>query len=378
VEPLNVIFTCGGTGGHIYPAVAVAKLLRERQPNAQILFIGAEGGMEENLVPREGFALETLKISSFLRQPTPKALWHNAETLVHMEGSLRKADQIIRRFHPDVIVGTGGYASYPALHEGARLGVPTAVHESNAVPGLTTRMVEKKVTRILVSYEQSREKYSDPSRVVVTGTPVRGEFLYTRREDARKSLGLDDRPLVVSCWGSLGAREMNKKIAQFMKRECEAKDPFRHIHATGSYGWRWMPAYVKELGVELSGHPALDMREFIYDMPRVAAAADLMICRSGAATLAEAAVSATPLILVPSPNVTDNHQEKNARVFEQAGAAILLREAECDGDRLFDTAAALLQNPEKLRAMRAAAASLAVVDASERIYKTVLELAGTR
>ena len=378
MEPLNVIFTCGGTGGHIYPAIAVAKLFRERQPGCGILFIGAEGGMEETLVPREGFALETLKISNYQRKPTPKALWHNVTTLVNMAGSFRKADKILRGFHADVIVGTGGYASYPALREGARLGIPTLVHESNAVPGLTTRMVEKKVDRILVSYEQSRAQYAFPDKVTVTGTPVRGEFLYTRREDARRELGLDGRPLVVSCWGSLGAREMNKKIARFMKRECDAGEPYRHIHATGSYGWRWMPDYVREAGVELAAHPALDMREFIYDMPRVTAAADLMICRAGAATLAEAAASATPCILVPSPNVTDNHQEKNARVFEQAGAAVLLREADCDGDSLFETAAALLGAPEKLRAMRAAAASLAVVDAAERIYAAAAEIQAAR
>ena len=171
---------------------------------------------------------------------------------------------------------------------------------------------------------------------------------------------------------------MNKKIAQFMKRECEAGEPFRHIHATGSYGWRWMPDYVKELGVDLSAHPAVDMREFIYDMPEVMAAADLMICRAGAATLSEAAASGTPCIMVPSPNVTDNHQEKNARVFEKSGAAVVLREADCDGDRLFDTVQALLADPEKLRAMRAAARSLAVVDAAERIYASACELAGTR
>ena len=375
---MNIVFTCGGTGGHIYPAIAVAKLFCERQPGCRILFIGAEGGMEEKLVPREGFPLETLRISNYQRSVTPKALWHNAATLIHMQGSFRKAGRVLQKFQPDVIVGTGGYASYPALHVGARLGIPTLVHESNAVPGLTTKLVQKSVSRILVSYEDSRAQYPDPSRVVVTGTPVREEFLYTKAADARRALGLDGRPLVVSCWGSLGAREMNKKIAQFMKRECEAGEPFRHIHATGSYGWRWMPDYVRELGVDLAEHPAVDMREFIYDMPEVMAAADLMICRAGAATLSEAAASGTPCIMVPSPNVTDNHQEKNARVFEKSGAAVVLREADCDGDRLFETVRTLLADPEKLKSMRAAARNLAVVDAAERIYQNVCELVGTR
>lgn len=375
---MNVIFTCGGTGGHIYPAIAVANLLRQRKPEAQILFIGAEDGMENRLVPREGYRLETLKISNFQRRLTPAGLWHNVTTLVHMSGSLRKARRIIREFRPDVIVGTGGYASFPALKMGAKLGIPTAVHESNAVPGLTTRMVEHAVDRVMVSFEDSRSHYTNPSRVSVTGTPVRESFLYTEKQAARAALGLDARPLVVSYWGSLGAREMNKKIARFMQRECQDGEPFQHIHATGSFGWRWMPAYVRELDVSLAAHPAVDMREYIYDMPTVMAAADLIICRAGAATISEVAASGTPCIMVPSPNVTDNHQEKNARVLESHGAAIVLRESDCDGDVLYETARELLSDPTRCQEMTAAVHKLAVVDAAERIYQTVIELAKAR
>lgn len=372
---MRIIFTCGGTGGHIYPAIAVARVLLEKKPDTQILFIGAEDGMENKIVPHEQFRLETLKISNYQRSLRPKAIVHNIVTLVHMSGSLRKAKKIIRAFSPDVIVGTGGYASFPALKMGAKLGIPTAVHESNAVPGLTTRMVEKDVDRIMVSFEASREKYTNPEKVTVTGTPVREEFIYIKRENARKALSLDERPFVVSCWGSLGAREMNKKITGFMKRECEAGEPFRHLHATGSFGWRWMPEYVKEHGVELDQHPAVDMREYIYDMPSVLAAADLIICRAGAATISEVCASGTPCIMVPSPNVTDNHQEKNARVLEAAGAAVVIREEDCDGDTLFETAQALLHDPVRCAAMRKAAADLAVIDAAERICTVIRELA---
>lgn len=375
---MRVVFTCGGTGGHIYPAIAVAKLFRERQPGCEILFIGAEDGMENKIVPHEGFRLETLKISNYQRSLTPRAILHNVTTLCNMAGSLRKARRILREFGPDVIVGTGGYASYPALREGARLKIPTAVHESNAVPGLTTRMVEKRVSRVMVSFEESRERYTDPSRVFVTGTPVREQFLYTSREEARRALDLDERPLVVSYWGSLGAREMNKKIAQFMKCEIEAGEPFQHIHATGSFGWRWMPEFVKDLGVDLAAHPSVRMQEYIYDMPVLMAAADLVICRAGAATISEVCASGTPCIMVPSPNVTDNHQEKNALALSKTGAAVLVREADCDGRTLFDTAKEILDDDERLRAMRAAAANTAVVDAAERIYQTAIELSKTR
>ena len=375
---MNVIFTCGGTGGHIYPAIAVANLLRQRKPDAQILFIGAEDGMENKLVPREGYRLETLKISNYQRKLTPAAVWHNLVTLVNMSGSLRKARRVIRDFAPDVIVGTGGYASFPALKVGAQLGVPTAVHESNAVPGLTTRMVERSVDRIMVSFEESRNHYAAPERVVVTGTPVREDFIYTEKQAARAALGLDDRPLIVSYWGSLGAREMNKKIAQFIRRECDGGEPFQHIHATGSFGWRWMPDYVRELGVDLTKHPSVDMREYIYDMPAVMAAADLIICRAGAATISEVAASGTPCIMVPSPNVTDNHQEINARVLAAHGAAVVVRESECDGDVLYETAKSILSDPARRREMTQAAHRMAVVDAAERIYQTAMELAKAR
>ncbi len=371
---MNVIFTCGGTGGHINPAISVANLLRERMPDSKILFIGAEDGMEKNLVPRAGYKLETIRISNFQRKLTPAGVWHNVTTACHMAGSMQKAKKIIRAFQPDVIVGTGGYASYPALHMGAKLGIPTAVHESNAVPGLTTRMVAGHVSRIMVSLADSSNQYPDPEKVTVTGTPVGSAFLYGDREKSRAALGIGDEPLIVSAWGSLGAREMNKKIARFMVREAQ-DGLYRHVHATGSYGWRWMPAYVRDQGLLLENHPWLDMREYIYNMPELLAAADLMLCRAGAGTISEVCASGTPCIMIPSPNVTDNHQEKNARVLEKRGAAVVVREKDCDGDSLYETARALLSDPDRLREMRLAARRLAVVDAAEQILQVIRDLA---
>ena len=374
---MRIVFTCGGTGGHINPAIAVAKLCRERMPDCEILFMGAEDGMENKLVPREGFRLETLKISNLQRKLTPAGIWHNVTTLVHMAGSMQKARRVLREFAPDVIVGTGGYASFPALKVGGRMGIPTAVHEANAVPGLTTRMVVREADRIMVNFEDSRGCYEEPERVIVTGMPVRSEFLYTDRKEARAALGIhDDKPLIVSAWGSLGAREMNKKIARFLVREAE-DGLFRHVHATGSYGWRWMPDLVKELGLDLEQHPELEMKEYIFNMPQLMAAADLVICRAGAATISEVCVSGTPCVMVPSPNVTDNHQEKNARVLEKYGAAVVIREADCDGDSLYETVKELLADPERLRGMRSAARNMAVVDATEQIYGVIRELAET-
>ena len=371
---MRIIFTCGGTGGHINPAIAVAKLCQQRIPGCKILFMGAEDGMENKLVPREGFRLETLKISNYQRKLNFSGIKHNIMTLWNMAGSMKKAKKIIREFAPDVIIGTGGYASFPALKMGAKLGIPTAVHESNAVPGLTTRMVAKTVRKIMVSFEDSRSHYADPDKVIVTGTPVREDFLYTEQDRARAELGLDDKPLIVSAWGSLGAREMNKKIARFLVRESQ-EGLFRHIHATGSYGWQWMPDYVRDQGLDVQVHPELELREYIYNMPQLMAAADLVICRAGAATISEVCASGTPCIMVPSPNVTDNHQEKNARVLEAHGAAAVVREGDCDGDSLYELAKSLLSDPEKLRSMRMAARAMAVVDSTEQILRVIRDLA---
>lgn len=374
---MRVIFTCGGTGGHINPAIAVAKILRERKPDSEILFVGADDGMETELVPREGFRIETVRISNYLRSLKPTALLHNVKAVFIIRQALRRADQIIREFQPDVILGTGGYASYPMLRQGVKNGVPTALHEANAVPGLATKLVCDKVDKILVSFAESKSQYKNADRVIPVGMPVREEFIYTGRAEARRELGLDDKPLVVSAWGSLGAREMNKKIAQFMKLEC-AEEQFHHIHATGSFGWRWMPDYVKNLGVDLASHPLVQMQEYIYNMPTVMAAADVFISRAGSSTLNEIAAAGTPCIIVPSPNVTNNHQEKNARILEQRGAAVVIRESDCDGEVLYRTTKELLADTERCRKMRSALREIAVIDSAERIYQIILELAKSR
>lgn len=373
---MKVIFTCGGTGGHINPALAVAGLLRERYPDAEILFVGARDGMEEELVPREGFALETVKISGFERKLNFKNLRNNFHAAIRFFTSRHQANKIIRRFQPDVIVGTGGYASYPMLRQGAKKKIPTAVHEANAYPGLATRLVQKTASRIMVNFPESKDYYQNPERVSVVGMPVREQFFTTARGDARQRLGLEkDVPLVISAWGSLGAREMNKKITEFIRLECENGTPFYHVHATGSYGWRWMPDYVREQGVDLSKYPLVDMREYIYNMPDLMAAADIIIGRAGASTLSEIFASRTPCVIVPSPNVADNHQEKNARVPESRGGAVVISEQECTGALLYETVVALLADAPKRAAMREALGTMSVRNSAERILEEVIKLA---
>ena len=371
---MNVIFTCGGTAGHINPAIAVANMLKERHPDCNILFIGAEGHMEEKLVPKAGYELKCLPGAGLVRGISPKAIGKNIKVIGDLLGSIKACKKIIKDFQADVIVGTGGYASYPALRAGSKLKIPTCVHESNAVPGVTTKMAANKADRVLVSFAESAQYYRDPKKVEVVGMPVRKEFILTTKEDARKQLGLDSRALVVSAFGSLGARAMNYAMTDFMKLEQEAGFPFQHIHATGSYGWKWMPEHIRKEGVNPDKCDGLDVREYIYDMPIVMAAADVIISRAGASTLNEIGASGTPCILIPSPNVTNDHQTKNAKILAARDGAVLLPEREDMGQKLYDTVTELLKDSERRNRMSGNLRKMVVLDSAERLCDIIESL----
>ena len=371
---MNVIFSCGGTGGHINPAIAVANVLRERYPDSNILFVGGEGGMETELVPKAGFELKVLPASGMDRGKSFKALKHNAKAAYYALSAVQKCKKIIKEFRADVVVGTGGYASFPALMAGSLLGVPTCVHEANAMPGLTTRLIARRADRVLVCFEDSVRYYRNPEKVEVVGMPVRREFIYTKREDARKELGLDSRPLIVSAFGSQGAQMMNKMTAELFALEQEAGFPFQHIHACGSYGWEWMPEAVRKNGVDLDKTDAITMKEYIYNMPTVMAAADVIISRAGSSSCNEIAACGTPCILIPSPNVTDNHQEKNARALSDRGAAILMLEKDCTAQHIMEQIRNLLDNKEYYASMRKNLLSMAVPDSAEKLCDIVQTL----
>lgn len=371
---MNVIFTCGGTGGHINPAIAVANVIRERHPYCNILFIGAKGHMEENLVPKAGFELKCLDIAGLVRGKSFGAIKKNVKTVANTVKAVGQCKKIIREFQPDVILGTGGYACFPALMAGTMLKVPTCVHESNAIPGLTTRMLADRVDRVLVCFEESAKRYKHPDRIETVGMPVRREFIYTEKAQARKELGLSDGPVVLSAFGSLGARAMNEAVCGVLKLEKEEGYPFYHIHATGKFGWEWMPEKVRNLGVDIDNEN-IDMREYVYNMPTVMAAADVVISRAGASSCNEIAASGTPAILIPSPNVTDNHQEKNARVLSDNGGAVLLLEKDCTAQRLYAEIASLLSDAQRRANMSKALRGLVVLDSAERISDILEELA---
>ncbi len=372
----RVIFTCGGTAGHVNPAIALAQLMHKKDPETDFLFVGAERGLEKELIPKAGYAFRTVHISSFHRSLKLREIEHNLISAGNLLRSPGEARAILREFQPDAVIGTGGYASYPIVKSAAKMGIPTAVHESNMVPGLTTGMLEPYADRIMVGFESCRKHYRHPEKIIVTGTPVRGDFLALTKEEAKRQLGLDDeRPLVVSFWGSLGASGMNRQMVDFLALET-AKEPFHHIHGAGKQDYPMMLALLEEKGVRLEEHPALLLREYIYDMAPVMRAADLVICRAGASTISELTALGVPALIVPSPYVTNNHQEKNARALEEAGGAAVLLEADSSGQAMFQAACGILHNEARRVKMEKAMISLGIRDAAERIYQTVLELLG--
>ena len=371
---MKVLFACGGTAGHINPAIAVAQRLQALDPSTEVLFVGTPDRMESELVPRAGYAFESVKVSSFSRSLSAAGLKHNIAAAKDALTSTRAAKKIVRAFQPDIAVGTGGYVCYPVLKAAAQLNVPTLVHESNAVPGLTTKMLLPDVDRILVGFEESRQHYGDPTRVFVTGTPVRTGFSDCTKDEAKRRLGLPvDQKLVVSLWGSLGARIMNEKITDMIALAGETPG-FRLIHSAGKSGYDTVAKKLQETCAFDLAASGYDVRPYIYDMPLVMAAADLVLCRAGASTLAELTYLGKPAILVPSPYVTNNHQEKNARVLEHAGGAKVLLEPELTGGDLLAAIRTLLADPAALETMAENMKSCGVPDATERIADIVLEM----
>lgn len=369
---MRILFTCGGTAGHINPALGVAGRIRELMPDTEFLFVGADGHMETELVPREGFSLKTVEISGFVRSFKPSATVENVKTVWRVCRSTAESKKILREFRPDVAVGTGGYVCYPVLRAAASMGIPTAVHESNAVPGLTTKQLEGKIDRIMVGFEESREFYRVPEKIEITGTPVRPQFLTADRTADRRELGMDpEEPVVLAAFGSLGAGQMNTVMEEMLACMGE-HPPFRLIYATGK---RYYEDVRKRLAAKGISSPRIDVREYIYDMPRVMSAADIILCRSGASTMGELTCLGKPAILVPSPNVVNHHQEKNAAVLGNAGAARVMTEGSFDGAGLYEAVTEMLSDKPGLEAMYRASKKLGYADATDRIVSIVLGLA---
>ena len=370
---MKVLLAGGGTAGHINPALAIAGYIKKKRPETEFLFIGNRDGMEQRLVPQAGFDIKSITISGFKRSFSPKNMVENVKTVTRTFTSSHEAKKIISEFKPDICIGTGGYVSGPVIRTAAKMGIPCIIHERNAYPGVTNKMLAKSVSKVMLAVPDAK-KYFEKADFVVTGNPVRGDILTADKEESRAELKLDGRPMILSFGGSLGARKINEAVADIVARS--GKDGrYQHIHAYGKYG-DWFPDLVKEKGTDISQCNNLDIRPYIDNMPTCMAAADLVICRAGAITLSEIQAMGKPAILIPSPNVAENHQYHNAMALVNAGAAEIIEESELSGETLMKTVDKMLLNPEQLKTISENSRKMAITDANERIYSIVKKTLG--
>ena len=372
---MRVLVTGGGTAGHINPALAIAQTIRSRQKGAEILYVGTPGGMEARLVPQAGFAFRPFEARGFMRNRISiQNLKYNVKAVGNLMTSTRRARAILEDFKPDLVVGTGGYVTGPLLRTAAKLGIPTATHESNAAPGVTTKLLAPLVDVVLLANEAAKRHLPAHCTTVVTGNPIREAFIYADRDQSRRELGIPDgMPCLLSFGGSLGAKRINEAIADVIAWHVDGGS-IHHIHATGRYGVDYLPELLAARGVAIEGHPHLVIREYIDDMPRCFAAADLIICRAGASTISELQAAGRGSILIPSPNVAENHQYYNARVLADDDAAVLIEERDLTGARLCEEIRSLIHDPERLHALGRNARKHAILDANDRIYRELMRL----
>ena len=371
---MRILFACGGTGGHINPAIAVASYLRERHPDAVIQFAGNPQGMEAKLVTKAGFDFAPIIIKGIQRKLNWRNIKYNISSVYYLTTASYRAEKLIKAFNPDIVVGTGGYVSGPILRKAAKLGIKTLSHESNAFPGVTTKLLARYVDKILLAVPEAKKYLPDTCEYGVSGNPVRESIIFADREKARAKFGFaEDESCILSFGGSQGARRLNEAVADLMVWE-QNQPKVRHIHATGMYGVDVFPGLLKDRGLDPNNLPKADIREYINDMDDCLAAADLMISRSGALTLSELQAAGRASILIPSPNVAENHQYHNAMVLANNNAAIVIEEKDLTGKKLCDTVEDLCNAPQRLKELGSNARSMAILDANETIYQEIMKL----
>lgn len=370
---MKILFAAGGTGGHINPALAVAGEIRERYPDAEILFVGTKDKMEARLVPAAGFDFTTIKISGFQRQLTVENIIRNIKTVWYLLTCGRRVKKILKSFKPDVAVGFGGYVSGPVVRMAAKMGIPTAIHEQNAYPGITNKALAKQVDKVMLTAAEAEKYLAAKNPVLVTGLPVRGEMLRADRDISRAELGIKDgQKLVLSMGGSLGAATINNAMVDIIADNVKNKELY-FLHATGQYGL-WVPDKLKEKGVDAENTENLEIREYINDMHRCMAAADIVVCRAGASTLSELQAMGKASILIPSPNVAENHQYHNAMALVNKNAALILEEKEFTKEKMQQLFDSLAGDDENRKAIEAAAKAMSTNDAKEKIADCIVSL----
>lgn len=366
------MFVAGGTGGHINPAVAVANEVKRLDPACEILFVGTEGRMETRIVPKAGFEIKTVKMNGFSRKKSFSGLVENAKTLVLTLRASAEAKKIITEFDPDVVVGFGGYVTGPVLNMAVKMGIKTVIHEQNAFPGVANKALAKKVDKVMLTSAQAEKYMTCKNPPVVTGLPVRREIVKADRDFARAALGLSpDDMLVLSMGGSLGANAVNNAVVEMLSRLKDEKD-ICFLHATGKFG-KWVGDKLKEKKIPYGKGTNIEIREYIDNMEICLPACDLVISRAGASSISEIQALEKPSILIPSPNVAENHQFHNAMTLAENGGAILIEEKNLDGAYLAQRVLDLKNNREKLKEISLKAGENSRANALSEICKIIMK-----
>ena len=373
---MRVLIAAGGTAGHINPALAIAGALKQADPTADIHFAGRREGMEYGLVTKAGYPFHHIEINGFQRRLTPENIVRNVKAVWHLALSAPRTAAILREVSPDLVIGCGGYVSGPIVRAAAKKGIKTAIHEQNAFPGVTNKLLAKDVDVVFAASADAVEKLGAPGKTLVVGNPVRPQILTQDRAAARARIGAGGRTVILSFGGSLGARRINEVVAALCGWEQKNNMPVLHLHATGSRGVQLF----KDLAGKEGFAPGQNLlvREYIDNMPELLAASDLVISRAGALTLAEIEAMGRASILIPSPNVAENHQYYNALTLQNANAGRIIDDKELTGSVLIDTVNRLADDPELLRLMSENAAKLSKRDAAGKILREITELMGIK
>lgn len=365
---LRVLLAGGGTAGHVNPALAIAEIIKEKHPDTQFCFAGTPDGLEASIIPKEGYDFKPIKIKGFQRKISFENIKRNIKAVSYLTMSGHRSKQIIKEFNPDIVIGTGGYVSGPIVRTAAKMGIKTAIHEANAFPGVTTKILSKYVDKVMLTVKETAKYLDDNVKSTVTGLPVRKGFGGISKEEAREKLGIPkDEICILSTGGSLGARVINEAVAKLFKWYQKNDIKINHIHSYGKYqGYKNYPDTLKADGVDLNDK-RIRLSEYV-DMPVCMAAADLVISRCGANSLTELEAIGRGSILIPSPNVAENHQYYNGMVLDKAGAGICIEQKDFSADWLINKVNELYNNKENLNTLSENAAKLYINDTPERVY----------
>lgn len=365
----NVLIAAGGTGGHIYPGLAIASTLKKRWPRANIIFIGSYVGMEKNIVPRYGYPMEFIRATGFARN-SPVAI---LKATKHLFDSARDSRKLLKKYNPALVIGTGGYTCGVLLQQASMRGYPTLIHEQNAFPGKANRMAAKHADVVCLTFNEAA-KYFPEGKTVLCGNPVRDAFKDVNRAAMREKLGISpDKRILLATGGSQGARSINTAMVDVIEHFKDNPNVVIY-HLSGKKNYDTIVGQLKERGIDADQEDNLHVIAYSNDMDTLMGASDLVISRAGATTIAEISASGTPSILIPFPYATGDHQRFNAQAVEDAGAGIMIEDKDLTGQVLCDAVDKIFWDDKKLAEMKVCAKNYAKIDADEKIVDEAMRL----